>query len=64
MPVIMPVAEPTPTTAGLLLVHVPPVALLLNVLVWPAHTLAVPVMADGAADTVTVLVAVQPDESA
>jgi hypothetical protein len=40
--------------------HVPPVVVVANVVVAPAHTCNVPVMAAGAAETVTVLVEKQP----
>ena len=44
----------------LLLVQLPPVAVSLSVVVAPAHTLAVPVMAEGNACTVTVTISAQP----
>ena len=58
MPVTVPVL-PTVATAVLLLAHVPPITVLLSAVVLPVHTVAVPlsVPADGAALTVTTLVA-------
>ena len=51
-PVTIPVL-PTVATAVLLLLHVPHSDVLLNVVVEPAHTLAVPVIAGAAGLTVT-----------
>jgi hypothetical protein len=59
-PVAIPDDDPIVATVVLLLDHVPP-ALLLTVVVSPAHTEAVPLMAAGIAFTVTVLVAKQPE---
>lgn len=58
-PVTTPEASIEATTV-LLLLHVPLPVTSLSVVVEPAHTLAVPVMADGTALTVTVVVAIQP----
>ena len=44
----------------LLLIQVPPPVLLFNAVTEPAHTEAVPVIADGKALTVTVFAAIQP----
>jgi len=49
--------EPTVATAGLLLLHTPPVVVVPSDVVAPAHTLAVPVMDDGKGLTVTTIVA-------
>ena len=63
--VVVPAAMPDTTPdvpivaiAGVLLLHVPPVVVLAIVVVAPAHTLIVPVMADtvGFAFTVTIAV--------
>ena len=59
-PVTTPVKKSTVEIPVLLLVHVPPPATSLNVVVKPAHTLAVPVIDDGNGLTVTTLVAIQP----
>jgi hypothetical protein len=48
-------------TDALLLVHVPPVAVLISVVVAPAHTLLLPLIAAGAVFTVMVLVAEHPE---
>ena len=48
---------PTPVIDEL---HVPPVLLLVRAVVEPAHTLRVPVIADGNELTVTVVVMIQP----
>jgi hypothetical protein len=60
-PLTTPVPAPTVAIDALLLVHVPPVAVLVNVVVAPAHTLLPPLIAAGAAFTVIVLVAEHPD---
>ena len=60
-PVITPVEASTVALAGVPLDHIPPEVELAKVVVEPRHTVAVPVMAAGAAGkalTVTVLVAV------
>ena len=59
LPVTIP-AVPTEATEELLLVHEPPVVVLLSVVVLPVHTVAVPVIvpADGVLVTVTICVAV------
>jgi len=51
---------PTAANATLLLLHEPPPDELLRVVVAPVHTVAVPVLAGGAAFTVNAIVAVQP----
>ena len=58
-PVTTPDAEPIVATEGLLLVHVPPVDVLLKVVVDPAHTTATPEIVDGKEFIVTTVVAVQ-----
>ena len=60
IPVTMPVALPTVAIAGLLLLHVPPVTVLLSVAVVPGHTLLFPVIVAGAGLTVTTMVLVTP----
>ena len=52
-PVTIPVEAPTVATPVLPLVHVPPLVPSLSVVVKPAQTIAVPVMDDGNAYTVT-----------
>jgi hypothetical protein len=59
MPVIIP-AEPAMATDVLLLLQAPPVAVLLNVVVLPAHRIVVPVMAGGSALTLKVTNTKQP----
>lgn len=49
----------TVATPGVLLLHVPPLVVLLNDTVVPTHIVVVPLIADGAADTVTTVVLVQ-----
>ena len=56
----MPDVMPAVATAVLLLVHVPPVVASLNVMVCPAHTLVIPVMADGAELIVIAVLDLQP----
>lgn len=56
----MPVPAPTDAIPALLLLHVPPVVVLLSVVAEPTHTAAVPVMAAGSALIVTVTVLAQP----
>ncbi len=58
-----PVADPTVATDGALLLHAPPVALSVNVIVDPIHTDVGPDIATGAALTVTEAVLRQPVES-
>ena len=53
-------ADPTKATAVLLLVHVPPPAVLPNAVVAPSHTCNTPLIADGARFTVTIVVLLQP----
>jgi hypothetical protein len=55
----MPVVGVT-VTLVLLLLHVPPVGVALSVVLVPGHTVAVPVMAEGGASVVTVVVVLQP----
>lgn len=59
-PVTTPDVELTLAVPVALLVHVPPVGVLLNVVVCPVHTKAVPVIADGVEVTVNDCVAKQP----
>ena len=56
-PVTTPEDEPTEAMGMLALTHVPPVVRLFKVVVSPAHTLVVPVMAAGNGFTVTVFIA-------
>jgi hypothetical protein len=63
VPAVTPVITPAVlmvATDGVLLLHVPPVVVLLTVVVSPAHTCSVPVMAAGSGFTVTVAVRIQP----
>ena len=63
MPVVTPVTTPdVPSTVELplLLVHAPPGSVLASVVVCPAHTDAVPVIAPGFGLTVTSAVRAQP----
>jgi hypothetical protein len=59
-PVTMPVVAPTEAIPVLLLLHVPPEAALLSVVVDPEQTLSVPSMDVGKVLTVTTAVAIQP----
>ena len=59
-PVITPVPDPTVTTVPSRLLHVPPPAQLTVAVAPPAHTDEDPVIAPGAAFTVTTLVVRQP----
>ena len=59
IPVTIP-EEPIMATAVLLLVHIPPPAVLPNIVVAPAHTCSVPLITEGAKFTIIVVVAVQP----
>ena len=59
MPETTPVPEIVPTVV-LLLIHVPPPAVLPNAVAAPAHTCSVPLIAEGAKFTVTTAVVVQP----
>jgi hypothetical protein len=54
-PVTTPVPEPTVATAVLLLVHLPPLMVLLSVPVAPAHTDDGPVIAESALTEIAVL---------
>ena len=58
--VLVPVAVPVVATAMSLLLQVPPPVVLLNVVIDPAHNVAVPLMAAGAATTDVTRVARQP----
>lgn len=61
IPLTAPVVAPTVATDVLLLVHVPPGVVLVNVVVAPMQTVDEPgVIADGKAATITVLVTVHP----
>jgi hypothetical protein len=56
-PVTIPVREPIEAIAGLLLLHVPPAVISLNIVVRVGHTVVVPVIAAGAAIlTISVIV--------
>jgi hypothetical protein len=59
-PLTTPVPEPTVATPVAPELHVPLLVASVNVTVAPAHTAAVPDMADGAVPTVTVTVALPP----
>lgn len=59
-PETIPVPEPIRATLVLLLVHVPPLVGLLNSVDWPAHMLAVPVLAAREGDTVATADRTQP----
>ena len=62
-PPVTPVTTPPAVivaTAGVALLHVPPAVALLNVVVEPAHTLVIPVIAAGNGLTVTVVVTTHP----
>jgi hypothetical protein len=59
-PDTIPLRDPIVATARALLLHEPPVVVLLNVVVLPTHTLVVPVIAAGSAFTVTIAVMLQP----
>lgn len=58
-PVTIPVLEPTIAAATLLLVHTPPVVVLLKVVAAPTHKEGKPVLADGDTTVITD-VAMQP----
>lgn len=58
-PVTMPVEAPTEAIELLLLLQVPPPVASVSVMVWPAVTVLLPEMLDGAGLTVTTLVATQ-----
>jgi hypothetical protein len=60
MPHAVPEEEPIVATDVLLLVHMPPGTASVNAVQLPAHTPVAPVMGDGEAKTVTVVVTVQP----
>ena len=59
IPLTMPVPAPIEATVGALLVHTPPDAGFVNVIVWPTHTIDGPPIAP-IGFTVTALVAMQP----
>jgi len=63
IPVTVPEIGPIVATPALLLAHVPPDDVLLNVVVAPTQTDAVPVIAAGKALTVAVVLEEQPDGS-
>jgi hypothetical protein len=52
-PDTIPVPAPTVATAVLLLLHAPPVLVVLSVVVWPTQALVLPVIAAGSGLTVT-----------
>ncbi len=65
--IVVPATSPLTTPAllivaavGLVLLHTPPVLVVLSVVVLPTHTCGVPVMALGSALTVIVVVVIQP----
>jgi hypothetical protein len=53
MPVTTPLALPTIATPVLLLLHIPPDAALVNVIVLPTHTVDVPIIAPASGDAFT-----------
>lgn len=59
MPVSTPVAKSIVPTVGVVVAHVPPGVVVVNVVVLPAHTCRLPVIGAGNAYTVTVADAVQ-----
>jgi len=59
-PVMIPVVLPAVASVVLLLLQVPPVVALLSVVVRPAHTLVVPLIAAGSGLTVNAVVMLQP----
>ena len=59
--VTIPVSDPTVAIPPLLLVHTPPGVAEVKVAVWPKHTTDGPVIAEGAAVTVTSFPSAQPD---
>ena len=59
-PVTTPVEEMTVATVVLPLLHMQPIAVLPSVVWAPTHICAVPLIADGAVFTFTVIVTVQP----
>lgn len=61
IPVTTPVAGSTVALVGAVLVHVPPAALLVSVMVAPTQTDDGPAIGEGVAVTVTTFVAMQPD---
>ena len=63
-PVAIPDIEPIVATPVADELHVPPAVLLLRLVVVPEQMLSVPLIADGSALTVTVLIALQPVASA
>lgn len=60
-PHITPLELPIVATAGLLLLHVPPVLVLVSVVQSPLHTLSEPPIAAGSVFTVTTAVAEHPE---
>jgi hypothetical protein len=63
IPVTAPVEEEIFATEGLLLLHVPPLVVLVNVAVAPTQMLAAPIIESGRELTVTIAVAEQPEPS-
>jgi hypothetical protein len=61
-PLTNPVAEPTPATEVLPLLHVPPVVTFPNVELAPIHTVVAPVIEEGRALTVTSAVVAHPPD--
>lgn len=59
-PDTIPVLAPTDAIAALLLLHVPPLTVLVNVAVLPTQAFVLPPIADGLAFTVIVVVTAQP----
>ena len=60
MPNTIPLADPTPATPGLPLLHVPPAGVTVNGVVIPTQIPVLPVIADGNEKTVTARVTEQP----
>src|SRR3954468_20312933 len=60
VPVTTPVADPTVAIAVLLLVHVPPLTVLVSVIILPWHTGTFPPIAEGLGFTVICWVALHP----
>ena len=63
MPVTVPEAVPTLAKPVAVLLHVPPVGVLVRVRVPPRHAAGVPLIAVGSAFTVAVTLALQPVDS-
>lgn len=60
LPVAIPVAATIVATEPVLLVHVPPVGVLLSIVLLPTHIIRLPVIAEGTGCTVMASVATQP----